>query len=86
MSIHEPRTTTESTDTDSPEPRNGLAQALWEADPDTPIEELPKLLDDVERWVCTGCGRKNFTKPERCGCGSATFDRVVPSGGDEADE
>lgn len=90
MSIHGTPTTTESTDTEPRAPRNGLAQALLEADPETPVEELPKLLEDVERWVCTTCGKKNFVKPKndhcgQCGC-TTSFDRVVPSGGDEADE
>lgn len=80
MSIHDTPNTNESTETETRGPRNGIAQALLEADPDTPIEELPKLLEDVEHWVCTSCGRKNFVRPTHCGeCGTETFEQVVPS-------
>lgn len=86
MSIHDTPNTSESTETEPRGPRNGIAQALLEADPETPVEDIPKLLEDVERWVCTDCGKKNFVKPTHCGqCGTKTFDRVVPSGGDESD-
>lgn len=63
-------------------PKSGPARALWEADPDTPISEIPLLLESVDRWECSACGRQTFTKPERCGsCGTETFDRIVRGAG-----
>jgi len=61
-------------------PRNGPARALWEADEDTPVQQIPELLDDVERWECVECGTQKFTRPERCQqCCSTEFVRVVPA-------
>lgn len=55
-------------------PRNGPARALWEADENTPVNEIASLLNDVERWECTSCGVQKFTRPERCSrCGEAEF-------------
>lgn len=63
-------------------PRNGPAKALWDADPETPIEEIPELLRDVYRWECTDCGNVTFTHPGRCRrCKSTDFER---HGGGEA--
>ena len=79
MSIQE-STQTESTDSKrNRAPRNGLALALLEADPDTPLEEIPQLVKHVERWVCAGCGKKNFGRPHQCAkCRSTHFEKVVP--------
>lgn len=62
-------------------PTNGPARALLNADPETPIDELPELLDDVARWECTSCGAQKFTRPEGCSeCGEERFQKIVPSG------
>lgn len=62
-------------------PRNGPARALWEADENTPVSEISSLLDDVERWECTSCGKQKFTRPERCSlCGEAEYRKTVPAG------
>jgi hypothetical protein len=63
-------------------PRNGPARALWEADKNTPVSEIGSLLDDVERWECTNCGKQKFTRPECCSCCGATeYQKTVPAGG-----
>ena len=84
MSIHETNDTTEDREVPSPEPQNGIALALWNADPETPVEEIPKLLEDVKRWVCTDCEKETFVHPTHCGqCGATTFDRIVPNEEDD---
>lgn len=66
-------------------PANGPARALWEADADTSVHEIPELLEDVERWECISCGSQRFARPERCGeCRSTEFTRVVPSETEES--
>jgi hypothetical protein len=63
-------------------PRNGPARALWEADEDTPVGEIASLLDDVERWECTSCGKQKFTRPRCCSrCGGTEYQKTVPAGG-----
>lgn len=63
-------------------PRNGPARALWEADKNTHVGEIGSLLDDVERWECTSCGKQKFTRPERCShCSGVKYRKTVP--GDE---
>lgn len=62
-------------------PRNGPARALWEADKNTPVSEIGSLLDDVERWECTSCGKQKFTRPERCSrCGATEYQKTIPTG------
>jgi len=62
-------------------PRNGPARALWEADEDTPVGKIASLLDDVERWQCSSCGKQKFTRPERCTCcGGTEYQKTVPAG------
>ncbi len=61
-------------------PRNGPARALWEADEDTPVTEIPALLEEVARWECVSCGEQRFTCPQRCRrCGCADFQKTVPA-------
>ncbi len=80
MSIQRTPNTTESTETEPRGPRNGLAQALLEADKDDIPGNASKVIEGVERWVCAGCGKQNLVRPTHCGdCGEETFDRVVPS-------
>lgn len=68
-------------------PRNGAARALLDADPETPVEEIPKLLADVERWECQGCEKQLFIRPMQCGdCGGERFEKVVPNGGGAASD
>lgn len=65
-------------------PRNGPARALWEADGDTPVSEIPSLLNDVERWECINCGKQKFTRPTHCGeCGEQEWVKTLPGGGDD---
>lgn len=64
---------------DRPEYRVGLARALIDADPDTPIGELGDILADVSRDKCTDCGRQTFSRPARCVCGGTEFEKIVPS-------
>lgn len=60
-------------------PRNGLARALLEADKDTPVSDLPQLLEDVARWQCENCTRQKFTRPVQCSeCSSEEFVKVDP--------
>ncbi|WP_049984138.1 hypothetical protein [Halorubrum sp. BV1] len=81
MSIPETNDTTEDPEVPSPDPQNGIAQALLKADPETPMKEV---LEDVKRWVCTGCGREKLNKPTHCAeCGATTFDRIVPNEEDD---
>lgn len=65
-------------------PRNGLARALWDADPDTPVRELGKVLHTVDRWECTGCGALKLGVPQTCvECGAKEFDKIP---GEEREE
>lgn len=60
-------------------PKNGFARALDEASPDTPLQELPQLVETVAHWECARCGKKKFTKPTSCGeCGGSRFNRITP--------
>lgn len=64
-------------------PRNGPARALWEADKDTPVSQIPEILKTVDRWECDHCGNRRFTLPEHCGqCQSTTFTKRDGSGGE----
>lgn len=64
-------------------PTTGPARALWEADPSTPVSELPDILQTVERWECQECGNQRFTRPAHCGgCGEHDFEKVSPGGGE----
>jgi uncharacterized OB-fold protein len=58
-------------------PRNGPSRALWEAPPDTEVEDIPRLLDDVPRYQCDQCGTQRFARPVSCGeCDSEEFTKV----------
>lgn len=55
----------------------GIARALIEADPDTPVDELGTLLEDVPTWECCDCGDQRYTNPRTCTeCGSQQFQKV----------
>jgi len=61
-------------------PTIGPARVLHEADPETPIEDLPELLDQADKWRCERCGTTRFTIPGECGeCGSSDFKKVEPA-------
>lgn len=66
MTIQDTRNTTDSIETESNNPRTGIARALFKADPETPIDELDKVVADVEHWVCKGCGRTTYNPPRCC--------------------
>lgn len=58
-------------------PRNGPSRALWEAPPDTSVEEIPSLLADVARYECDECGVHRFARPVSCGeCGGEEFTKL----------
>lgn len=71
----------------SPEPRFGPAAALWRADAETPVDELPDLLASVARWECESCGSQRFGYPEACSeCGGESFNRVIPDEENSTDD
>jgi hypothetical protein len=58
-------------------PRNGIARALWEADPDTSVDEIPELVEQADRWECSQCSTQRFTRPPACReCGSDSFEKI----------
>jgi len=58
-------------------PRNGPARALWEADENTPVQEIPAILETVDRWECVSCEMQKFTRPGQCSrCGEQEFQQV----------
>lgn len=61
-------------------PRNGPARILYEAEPDTPFDELARRLQTLPRWECVRCGNAKFTDPPECArCGAETFEKVDPA-------
>lgn len=64
--------------------RNGPARMLEKADPDTPLDEIGRRLQNLPHWECASCGNAKYTNPPSCDeCGGETFEKI-PGGEDGA--